>query len=257
MRIQRWVQAATLAAAAVGPAGAAGGGGVSVGAAGDAVDMLPTFKAVYAATWNGIKLGEITLELEREGTYCYRYQSHARPRAMVRMFYGEPAETSHFCLVDGAVKPVRFRFDHGDDSYELDFDTVDSVVRGAGETRELPDNAQDRFGMHQAVRAWIMRQAPEPPAGDFTFSMVEDDRIAEYTLRVTGEESVKVPAGSYDAFLLERIDPRRIGRFWVAPGADYMPVKVENGKDGDVQLTMELLRYTPKDDAPEASAGES
>lgn len=241
MRIQRWMQAATLAAAATGPGGA-------VGAAGEAVQALPTFTAVYTATWNGIRLGEITLELQREGAYCYRYHSTAKPRAMVRMFYGEPEEISHFCLVNGEVRPVRFQFKHGDESFELDFDAVKGEVRGAGQTRELPDNAQDRFGMHQAVRVWVMTQAPEPPEGQFTFTMVEDDRMREYTLEAKGTETVKVPAGRYDSFLIGRIDPDRISRYWVAPDAGYMPVKVESGKDGKVQLTMELQRYTQHDD---------
>lgn len=241
MRIQRWIQAATLAAAAGGTAGTAG-------ASEPPLDALPTFEAVYAATWKGLKLGEIVLELKREGEYCYRYRSTAKPRAMVRMFYGEPQETSHFCLVDGEVRPVRFVYDHGEDSFELDFDSIEGEVRGAGQTRELPDNAQDRFGMHQAVRAWIMSQAPEPPEGDYVFTMVEDDRMAKYTLRVTGEEQVRVPAGRYHSFVLERVDDRKINRFWVAPEADYMPVKVETGRDGSIQLRMELQRFTPTDE---------
>lgn len=238
MRVQQWIQAATLAAAAGGTVGSAGASEAP------AVSELPTFEAVYAATWKGLRLGEIVLELKREGEFCYRYESTAKPRAMVRMFYGEPREVSHFCLVDGAVRPVRFEYHHGDDSFELDFDSIEGEVRGAGQTRELPENAQDRFGMHQAVRAWIMQQAPEPPEGDYVFTMVEDDRMREYTLRVTGEERVKVPAGAYDSFLLERIDESRINRFWVAPDAEYMPVKVETGRDGSIQLRMELQRFT-------------
>ena len=55
---------------------------------------------------------------------------------------------------------------------------------------------------------------------------------------------MKVPAGRYDSFLLERVDDRKINRFWVAPEAAYMPVKVETGRDGSIQLSMELQRFT-------------
>lgn len=240
--LQRWMTALAVCLAPLATATAGGNA--------DKPALQP-FEAVYSAQWNNIRLGEIHIGLRRDGEFCYVYTSEARPVRLVRAFYGTPAEESYFCLVDGAVRPVRFAFDHGDDSFTLDFDWVNGVVTGDGTAeaeRELPENAQDRLGMQQAVRAWVLAKLPDAPEGDYVFNMVEDDRIREYTLRMTGTEQVRTPAGRFDAHKLERVDPDRIARFWVAPEAQAMPVKVETGRDGRVQLSMELKRFESRSD---------
>lgn len=208
--------------------------------------VLPGFDARYQASWNGIHLGEIRIQLSREGAFCYLYRSETRPTRMVRMFYGQPREISRFCIVDGEVRPVSFRYEAGKDSYALEFDWIAGEVRGVGEPRPLPDNAQDRFGMQQAVRLWLLQQSPEPPEDGFRFTMVEDDRMREYHLLVTRQETVSVPHGDHPALLLERQDSDRLNRFWVSAEVGYMPVKVETGRDGKVQLRMQLTAFEPR-----------
>jgi hypothetical protein len=233
--MKRWMSAVLLATVS------------TLGGHAMAADTLPEFTATYDATWNGMRLGEIEISLSRQTEFCYVYRSDTRPVRLVRMFYGSPSEISRFCLVDGQVRPVHFEFDAGKESYKLDFDWIKKEVRGGDEVRELPEDAQDRFGMQQAVRLWLTQHAPQAPDDQFRFTMVEDDRMREYVLEVTGQQDVKVPHGEYSALLLQRADTDRLNRFWVAPGADYMPVKVESGRDGKVQLTMELKRFERKE----------
>lgn len=230
-----------------------------VGAPVVAADDLPLrgFDARYEATWNGLNLGEIRIRLSRESEFCYLYRMDTRPSRMVRMFYGAPSETSRFCIVEGQVRPVHFRFDGGKDSYALDFDWVKGEVRGVGAPRPLPANAQDRFGMQQAVRLWLLRHGPTPPEEGFSFTMVEDDRMREYHLAVTRREDVSVPHGEYPALLLERQDSDRINRFWVSPATGYMPVMVETGRDGKVQLRMRLKQFEREPENASLSGGEA
>lgn len=204
---------------------------------------LPEFRAVYEAEWKGLHLGDIVIQLAREQGDCYRYQSQAKPVAMVRMFYGKPREISRFCVVDGQVQPHQFVYQAGKDSFQLDFNwRAQKVFGGIGE-RELPGDAQDRLGMHQAVRLWVMEQGSALPEEPFRFTMVQDDKMDRYALSLTGIESVTVPNGEFEALKLERVDrPDRIARFWLAETRDYMPVKVETGKE-DVQLRMSLKSF--------------
>lgn len=205
---------------------------------------LPEFKAVYATEWKGIKLGEIVIRLTREQGECYRYESEAKPVAMVRLFYGKPREISRFCVVDGTVEPRQFVYEAGKDSFRLDFNwNVHKVFGGEGE-RDLPDGAQDRLGMHQAVRLWVIQHVDDPPEQPYTFIMVQDDKMDKYQLALREKETVEVPNGTFDAVRLERVDRKdRIARFWLAESREYMPVKVETGKNGNVELKMSLRKF--------------
>lgn len=204
---------------------------------------LPEFRAVYDTQWKGLHLGEIVISLHREQGQCYRYESQARPVALVRMFYGKPRELSRFCIVDGKVQPRQFVYEAGEDSFELNFDWgARKVVGGEGE-RDLPEDAQDRLGLQQAVRLWVMEQAGAQPSPPFRFTLVQEDKMDQYELRLTGTETVEVPDGRFEALRLDRTDrDDRIARFWLAASRDYMPVKVETGKE-EVDLRMSLKSF--------------
>jgi len=217
------------------------------GAAMAAEPKLPELRLRYAAHWNGITLGDITVTLAPTPGQpdCYRYESHANPVGMVRMFYGKPRERSEFCVAGGKVVPRRFEYERGRDSFTLDFDAAAGKVRdGQGREREIPANAQDRFGLQQAVRLWVLANQRKANAdASVEFALVDDERIRVYRFAVTGKEHVELPAGAFDTVKVERVDnPNRISRYWIAPEVGWMPVKVESGKNGQIQLRMELRK---------------
>jgi hypothetical protein len=59
--------------------------------------------------------------------------------------------------------------------------------------------------------------------------------------KVTGKETVKVAAGSFDAERIDRSDTAREFSAWYAPGRYPVPVKLSQRDGGD--LTMELVSY--------------
>lgn len=207
--------------------------------------QLPELRLRYAAHWNGITLGDITVTLAPAGPAdCYRYESQADPVGMVRMFYGRPRERSEFCVAGGKVVPKRFEYERGRDSFALEFDLAAGKVRdGNGREREIPANAQDRFGLQQAVRLWVVENQKKGPGASIEFALVDDERVRAYRFAITGRERIELPAGAYDTVKVERVDnPNRISRYWIAPEVDWMPVKVESGKNGQIQLRMELRK---------------
>lgn len=216
------------------------------GAAPAAEPKLPEFHLAYAAAWNGIRLGEITVTLKPgAGEDCYRYESTSDPVGVVKMFYGKPREVSEFCVAGGKVVPKRFVYERGKDGFTLEFDAAAGKVRdGQGRARDIPPNAQDRFALQQAVRLWVLENEGRPnPAASAEFALVDDERIRVYRFAITGRERIELPAGAFDTVKVERVDnPNRISRYWIAPEVGWMPVKVESGKNGQVQLRMELRK---------------
>jgi hypothetical protein len=208
---------------------------------------LPELKLTYAVTWKGLGLGSATVVLKPKGEAdCYRYESLTEPIGLVRMFYGKPHETSDFCVSGGRVVPRRFEFTNPKDdgaSFTLEFDAKAGKVRdGKGKERDIPANAQDRFGLQQAVRLWVLEHLKsEPRAEKAEFASVDDTRVRPYTFAITGREKVETPAGTFETILVQRIDnPNRTSKFWLAPEREYMPVKVEQFRNGSSELRMVL-----------------
>lgn len=214
---------------------------------------LPELKYSYAVTWKGIALGDAIVTLRpHDGPDCYRYESLTDPVGLVRMFYGKPRETSDFCVADGRVVPRRFAFHNPKDenaSFSLEFDVAAGKVRdNRGQVRDIPANAQDRFGLQQAVRLWVVGRAykkgaetAEKGAETAEFVMVDDRRVRHYRFAIAAYEEIEIPAGRFETVLVQRIDdPKKSTKFWLAPARDYMPVKVEQIKGGNTDLRMVL-----------------
>lgn len=208
---------------------------------------LPELKLAYATTWNGISLGDVIITLKAEGgSDCYRYESISDPVGMVKMFYGKPHETSQFCVRGGKVVPQRFSFVNPSDkkrSFTLEFDAAAKKVRDdKGGERDLPLNAQDRFGLQQAVRLWVLEHKDARETGaSVEFAMVDDRRVKTYRFAMTARETIEVPAGRFETVVIQRVDdPKKSSKFWLAPERDYMPVKVEQLRGGKADLSMVL-----------------
>lgn len=223
---------------------------LSAGIVQAAEPRLPDLKLTYAAAWKGFNLGEIIITLRPAAEPdCYQYESRSDPVGMVRMFYGKPREISEFCVRKGRVVPRWFSFVNPkdeSDNFTLTFDGAAGQVKNQrGEKREIPANAQDRFGLQQAVRLWVLENAhkKDKAAETAEFAMVDDDRIRKYRFAITSYEEIEVPAGRFETVLVQRVDdPRKTSKFWLAPARDYMPVKVEQIRDGDTHLHMVLKR---------------
>lgn len=207
---------------------------------------LPELRLTYGANWNGFGLGEILITLTPDqDPDCYRYESQSDPVGLVRMFYGKPHELSQFCVKNGRVVPRKFAFFHRDsDSFTLDFDMDALKVRDAkGNVRDVPAEAQDRFGIQQAVRLWVIARLKEkdPGAETLKVAQVDDKKVRNYVLAITGRETIEIPAGRFDTIVVQRVDdPNRSTKFWIAPEKDYMPVKVEQLRGGKADLRMVL-----------------
>ena len=210
---------------------------------------LTEFTATYTVSWNGISLGDATMTLKAASTPdCYVYESVTNPVGIVRMFYGSPHDLSEFCVVNGKVVPKKFQYiksKNSNDNFVLEFDMARGKVRDqAGNERDVPPIAQDRFGMHQAVRLWLLGRLKQkdPGAEPYDVAQVDDRKIRQYRFAITGRESIEIPAGRFDTILIQRVDdPNRTAKFWIAPDRDYMPVKVEQIR-GSTEVRLQLKK---------------
>lgn len=200
----------------------------------------------YLLTRGMMTLGEARFRLERQpDPNCWRYEYHAKPSGLARLFIGKVTERSDFCMADGKVLSQAFEFRRADkpkDDFSLRFNWTDGVVRSsAGEMRPLETGMVDRLAMQIAVQTWVIDRAGEPGPETFAVTKVEDERTKTYHFRIVARETVETPAGKFDTSRVERVnDKKKSTVFWLAPSRGYLAVRVQQTKNGDEQLKMVL-----------------
>jgi hypothetical protein len=212
----------------------------------EAAPILPLLHFRYDVSWGGMSVGQMEISLKPHGDPgCYRYRAISHPSALAALLYGSPNQTSLFCVKDGQLRSQHFESVLPSDdkqSYTLDFDwDKRSVTDNHGRVRDIPADAIDSFALQQAVRLWVVAHVrdPQPPIAEFT--MVDNKNLTHYRFKLAGREPVETPAGKFMAIRLERIDnPNKIGRFWLAPEHDYMPVVIETKNGNKPTVRMEL-----------------
>ncbi len=71
--------------------------------------------------------------------------------------------------------------------------------------------------------------------------MAVRQEVQTQNFQVTGKETVKVPAGSFDAQRIDRTDADRGFSAWYAPDRFPLPLKLSQHDGGD--MAMELVSY--------------
>ena len=204
-------------------------------------DRLDPYSAEFELYRGGTTLGDATLSLEQTSEHCFVHSYTAKPSWLFRWATGKVTERSEFCeLESGHLQPKFFRYHRSgigadDENFSLDFDAEKRLVTDdKGVEREWPEGAVDRL-MVQLEALRMVYGMPLPiQERRLNVTVVNDDDIKEYTLAVTGEETIKVPAGEFKTIRVERInDPKKTTRFWVAPELDYRLIKVEQQRKDD------------------------
>ena len=211
---------------------------------------LDPHTATYELYRGGTTLGEAKVRLRAAETPgCFVYSYTATPSWLFRWATGELTERSEFCTDDGRLIPDFYRYHRdgigaGDENFKLHFDHEQGIVTDhKGDERELPPGAVDRLLVQLEALRLVEGMGFPVEERVLTVTVVDDDRIKNYTLAVVGEETVTVPAGEFRTIRIERIkDEKKTTRFWVAPELDNLLVKVEQQRKDDPVVGLSLKR---------------
>ena len=218
-----------------------------------AAGVTQPFQADFNVHRGRIPLGTMTFALKDDRQpRCYVYSGEANPNTMAGMFVGKITEESRFCIDDaGVLRPQLFRHHidgKKDDSYTLNFDwarhqAVYQSEDGQRKTVALGARAYDPLSLQIAARHWLAHSSDPSQLGTAEFPLVDEDKIKDYKLRVAPGGTIDTPGGRFDTLLVERVDDKkRHLRFWLARGANWIPVRVEHQKKDDSAFRMNLTQ---------------
>ena len=209
---------------------------------------IATYSATYRVSYKGKEAGTAEFAVrylaDRD---VYEFSSRVLAKGLLKLARPNPTvERSHFKLVDNALQPLEFWYEDatrsGEDNLPLEFECQRRVatVTGAEAGRELalPNAALDRGSMQVA----LMRDLAATPALP-TYQLADEDSVSEYGYTDNGTQTVATAVGSLDARVLvqQRQGSSRATWLWVAADLRYLPVKIEQRRDGEVQTSFELV----------------
>jgi hypothetical protein len=219
---------------------------VSTGAA--AADELKPYAATYNGIWQGITVAVATLKLEQTGD-TWTFSSRSEPRGIGRIASGvfPPLQVSVVRVTDQGVLPQSFKSSGGDSgkNIELTYDWQTHQVKGTYERTkvDLPLTAQVQDDGSVQLGLMVELLAGRTPP---TVQLIDKNSVREYEFTRDGEETLKTPMGDVRTvvFKSQKKYSPRITRFWCAPERGYVPMRVQQKRDDDVQWTLEIQSLT-------------
>ncbi len=220
---------------------AAGGSAIAAESAAPA-----PFHAEYLALRNGDELGRTTLDLNenRDGTWTLRSETRGTS-GLAKLAGMHIVETSHFRWHDG--RPQAIEYDYKQDSAvktrtrHAVFGNGEAHVEEGGATFHyaIVPGLVDRHVVTLAIAGDLKRGAQS-----FDYKVAVKDHVEDMRYERAGDESLKVPAGTFDVIQMRRIgeagsDRKRVARSWFSEKLGWMPVQIEQADKKDT-ITLKL-----------------
>jgi hypothetical protein len=217
-------------------------------ATGAHADELRPFTASYNWLWKGFTVAFSTLKLEQTGE-TWTYSSKSDPRGIGRAFSERPHQVSTVRVTPEGVRPLSYKADDGTSSnkrtIDLKYDWQAQRVTGVYEQTpvDLPLTAEVQDDASIQLELMVELLAGRTPQ---KLSLIDKNGVREYNYTREGEATLDTALGPVKTIVYraQKAYSPRVTRFWCAPDKGYVPMKVEQTKDKDVQWTMQVQSLT-------------
>jgi Protein of unknown function (DUF3108) len=209
-----------------------------------AADELRPFEATYDWIWHGMTVASTTLKLEKAGD-TWTYTSKSEPRGIGRVVSQRPRTVSILRVRPNGVEPLSYQGDDGTSSkkrtvdvkYDWDQHRVTGVYEQTPVDLQLTPGVQDDSSVQVAMMVELLAgRTPEH------FSLLDKNSVREYVYTREREETLQTALGPVQTviFRSQRKNSPHINRYWCAPEKGYIPMRVEQKRDDEVQWAMEI-----------------
>ena len=213
-------------------------------------DIAP-FEVVYEVGNNRLKAGTAKLSLTREGD-LWTYQLKTSPRGILKLAgKGKIDEKSTFRIQreDGEllIEPQTYRFRQDnerrravDATFDWENKTISHFYRGMEETESFDEPVIDRLSATLLMMN-LLRHGFESAE----LQVFDTGRMKSVAFNNVGEETLNTPLGEIKTL---RVINNKVGdsvrqtTTWFAPSLDYIPIRIEQRKRGQLVARLNLLR---------------
>jgi hypothetical protein len=213
-------------------------------------DEIATYTATYRVEYKGKEAGTAEFSVRALEGGVYEFSSRTLAKGLLKLARPNPAvERSRFRVENAAVRPLEFWHEDGsrsgDDNLHIEFDWQRGIATvGTTDARRemaVPEGALDRGSLQVALmRDLAATGAPR------TYSLADEDSVASYEYVDNGTATTETGVGPLATriFTQQRAGSSRVTWLWVAPELEFLPVRIEQRRDGEVQTTFTLVSVT-------------
>ena len=204
------------------------------------------FTATYKVLRGGSPMGTATISLQDDGDGQWTYRKSVKGTSGLAAMLGASVdETSRFRWKGDLPEALSYDYQlrtgikDRERHLRVDWDTKQVTVEGSKGTETYPARPGIVERNTLPLALGVALQAGKQEAA---FAVAVRQEVQTQRFRVTGKETVKVPAGSFHAERVDRTDADRGFSAWYAPKRYPLPVKLSQHDGGD--LMMELVSYS-------------
>jgi hypothetical protein len=201
--------------------------------------VLPTYTATYEVIHKGRAVGSSEFSVsydDAKDLYTFRSRTVVKGMMLKLVSPNAVVERSDFVVRGGEIRPLEFWYEDGsrkgEDNVHAIFDWDAGTVVIAAERRSelaLQPGVLDRGSMQVAVmRDMASGAAPGP------YVLADEDALKTYEYVLESEERTPTPLGELGTlrYRQQRQGSSRSTALWVAPQLQYLPVRIEQIRDG-------------------------
>ncbi len=212
-------------------------------------DIAP-FEVVYEVGNNLITAGTARLTLSRDAD-VWRYSLNTRPRGVFKLAgKGRIEEQSTFVLAgsgdDIELQPQTYRYRQDDErrrQVDAEFDWDNRMITHVYRGNELSETFNEPVLDRLSATVFIMNAL----RNDFTeteMSIFDSGEIKQVAFANKGREILSTPLGEIETIRVVNHNASGGSRetsTWFAPSLDYLPIKIEHHKRGELVARLSLL----------------
>jgi hypothetical protein len=212
-----------------------------------AADGIATYSAVYQVEYKGKDVGTSEFAVRYDAAESvYEFSSRSQAKGLLKILSPKPVvERSRFKVEGGHIRPLEYWYEDGsrkgekNQHIEFDWQRRIAVITNEDGRREtaLDDRSLDRGSMQVA----LMRDlAATGKPGDY--QLANDEGAQPYVYKDDGEATIATGVGSLAtrAFVQQREGSSRATLFWFAPKLQFLPARIEQRRNGEVQTALTL-----------------
>ncbi len=181
----------------------------------------------YDLSRNGTPIAELVEKLEHDGK-TYRLSASMKGKGVFAL-RGDASRTSRGSIAADGLHPLEFEDTRtGRDTVRAKFDWTAKTLTlqskdGPGEVKPLPPEIQDRLSF---AYTFAFRPSPTAPV---EVNITDGKGLSTSSYKAAGRETVKTPAGDFDALKLERQKKNpddRTSEMWLSAKHGFVPVRI-------------------------------
>ena len=214
-----------------------------------AAQSLTPYKAEYKVKIMVLS-GKLITEV-RQTENGFMAHSVVQPSGLARLFLGGNIEESAwFGTSDGGVIPDRYSSvdtltsDKKVMDFQFDWDRneVTGTINDEEHRIELDGLVHDRVSIQYELMLDLLNNEP-----DQNYTLLNKDELRPIMVTNIGKKTLKVPFGKFEAVGIQHstADSSRLTTLWCVEELGYLPVMIEQFRDGKLRVRARLKHYAP------------